>query len=473
MTVVELRDTDAVRTYVLQGLWLQRASSPAAARVRPVLEWTLAVASEGHPLPGVGFVADLGALAFGVEPGKLRPEVPGWPAGLASGYEDHVLGRIDADRMFERAADALRRYAEKDRPRGLAYVVRQLHERLGLGGVEVPPAAVRGLLSTPADQLHAEGYESLSRDGPLPLLLQQIEELIRAFRRLADVLGPEDVIALEQRTALADLGQYVAHRQVLQLTARIEARLPARPVRPTVGRKEVPARVADEDQYPVGGYSSISTKGSIESLLHSQLAYMERESPDLFDAKLVRDELFYYSRDENQFLRRRRAFVVALFPDLVAARFKDPELPAQRVVLVLALVLALTRRLADWLSTDALHFDVAFVRGGGADPLAHEKELLDILLWEPVRRGVATVRVVDEPTLAAECAALGRTSQTHVLAVSAGPVGFNPANVVTTRLVVGARPGLTDGRGEGVVLGEEEPFDSWAEAAVRLLGLWV
>ena len=131
----------------------------------------------------------------------------------------------------------------------------------------------------------------------------------------------------------------------------------------------------DEDQYPVGGYTSISTRGSIESLLHSQLAYMEDESPDLFDMKFVRDELFYYSRDENQFLRRRRAFVFVLFPDLLAARFKDPELPHQRIVMLQSAILALVRRLTEWLSTDAIRFEVLFVQDGEKKPLAEEATL--------------------------------------------------------------------------------------------------
>ena len=146
-------------------------------------------------------------------------------------------------------------------------------------------------------------------------------------------------------------------------------------MKPLVGRKEVPTRVHDEDQYPVGGYTSLSNRGSIESLLHSQLAYMEDESPDLFDMKFVRDELFYYSRDENQFLRRRRAFVFVLFPDLLAARFKDPELPHQRIVMLQSAILALVRRLTEWLSTDAIRFEVLFVQDGEKKPLAEEATL--------------------------------------------------------------------------------------------------
>ena len=89
---------------------------------------------------------------------------------------------------------------------------------------------------------------------------------------------------------------------------------------------------------------------------------MERDPesrPDLFDVKFLRDELYYYSRDENQFLRRRRAFLFCLYPDLVKARFKDPDLPAQRIVLILGLLLTAVKKLSEWLSTDALKFEEA------------------------------------------------------------------------------------------------------------------
>ena len=67
---------------------------------------------------------------------------------------------------------------------------------------------------------------------------------------------------LEQKTALQSMGEYVAHRQVLQMAAKLEEGLPKHKVRPLQGRKEVPTRVLDEDTYPVGGFSSLSTRGS-------------------------------------------------------------------------------------------------------------------------------------------------------------------------------------------------------------------
>ena len=498
MTVVELRDLDAAREYLVQGLWLQRVLKPSAATVKAALTYALHIASGDQPLPPPGFVGDVAAVAFGAEGGKWtksHPEVPGWPHTLTRSYEDHLLGKLYADWTFERASDALRRYPEADRGKGLAYVVKQFRGRGKVGGVSLSPAVLRSLLAANPDDLLNQGYELFTRDGPNPLLVSQYEELVKAARRTAELLDPEDVIALEQRTALADMGEYVAHRQILQATARFEARLPSRPVRPLVGRREVPTRVLDEDQYPVGGYTSISTKGSIESLLHSQLAYMEKEErPDLFDMKYVRDELFYYSRDENQFLRRRRVFLFVFDPALADARVKDPDLPYQRIVLALAVVLAVVRRLSDWLSTDALRFELLFPPVKGKSPLESEAKLFEVLLSELRANGSAAVARPGGPDgknphtkadrfagvldaadgVRAYCERQSRTAQVQVLTLGTAPEWQPLETAVTATLAVnGPTPALTDGNGEKVELPADEPFEAWVEAVLRVLGMWV
>ena len=493
MESVELRDVASAREYLLQGFWFQRVLTPNAAAMKPALELALEVITSGQPLPPLGFLADLGAIAFGTESGKLAkgaPAIPGWPAAAARTYEDFLLGKIYADWTFERAAEALRRYAGHDRLKGLAYIAKQLRERAQLGGVELSPGVIRGLMARSAADNLQEGYDLLVRDGALPLLLLQYEELTRAARRIGDILGGEDVIALEQRTALADMGAYVAHRQILQMTAKFEERLPARPVRPWAGRREVPTRVLDEDRYPVGGYSSISNRGSIESLLHSQLAFMEPdERPDLFDVKFVRDELFFYSRDENQFLRRRRTFVFVMDPSLAGARFKDPALPCQRIVLVQALVLALIRRLSEWLGQDALRFVILFPKSQETWPLLEEAQILEILLLEQRGRGSVAIAhpsvvvpasampaaVLESPEATMQfCAALARSAQVHVLELGTAPHLTELEGPVLTHLSVhAAEPDLRDGSGTLHELLADDPFDAWAEALVRILQLWV
>lgn len=499
MTVVELRDLDTAREYLVQSLWLQRVLKPSAGTVKAALTYAHQIASLHHPLPPLGFVGDVAAVAFGTDGGKWtkqHPDIPGWQHTLTRAYEDHLLGKLYADWTFERASDALRRYPEADQPKALAYVIKQFRTRGKVGGVVLSPAVLRSLLGANPDDLLHQGYELFTRDGPNPLLVSQYEELVRAARRTAEVLDPEHVTALEQRMALDDQSaEYVAYEQVLRLAKRLEARLPTRPIRPLVGRREVPTRVLDEDQYPVGGYTSISTRGSIESLLHSQLAYMEtEEQPDLFDMKFVRDELFYYSRDENQFLRRRRVFLFVFDPSLADARVKDPQLDYQRIVLALAVVLAVVHRLSDWLSTDALRFELLFPPAKGKSPLDPEAKLFEILLSELRANGSAAVArvggtdgknphtkadhfagVLDTPEgVPNYCERMSRNAQVQVLTLGVHPVRQELDTAVVSSLAVsGPTPVLTDGHGDRVELPADDPFDAWVEAVLRVLGLWV
>jgi hypothetical protein len=476
--MTELRDLDVARKYIVEGLWLQRAVRPHAETIRPALDWAMEIVSGGHPLPPIGFVADVGHIAFGADHEHRNKEtlsVPGWPPALFRTYEDHVLGKLYTDWMFERASDALRKYAGKERIKGLSYVLNQIRDRAGIGGVALPPAVIRSLIASNPEDVLSAGLASLMKDGPSELQIRQYEELAAIGRRMSDFLVKEDIDALEDRSALGDMGQYVALRQIRQTTSRIESLLPLRPVKPLLGRKEVPTRILDEDQYPVGGYTSISTRGSIESLLHSQLAFMEKEPPDLFDVKFVRDELFFYSRDENQFLRRRRGFVFVLYPDLITARFKDPELPHQRIVMIQASILALIHRISDWLSTDAIRFEVLFLQDGEKKPLSEESTLMKLLLREPIERGEAMVRwIPDRAALATHLGELARQMQVHCLLATAEPLELEMENISITEMVVDS--GLPQlGSGDGIVapLEGDEAFDVWQETVLRILQLWV
>ncbi len=479
MATTELRDLDQARRFLRESLWLQRVVTPAPATVRPALEWALEVASSGQALPSLGFLADLGHAAFALDQGMRagrEPNAVGLPAGLTRMYEDHVLGKLYADYHFERAGDALRRLQGRDRARGLAFVLNQFRERADFPGVHLSPALIKGLQEMAPEENLARGWESLSTDGLMPLIVDLTEGLIAATRRVAELLGPEDIFELEHGTALADLGQRVALRQLLHAAQRLETALPAQRIRPLAGRQEVPTRVLDEDTYPVGGYSSVSTRGSIESLLHSQLAYMEPdERPDLFDVKFLRDELLYYSRDENQFLRRRRNFVFALLPDLMHTRYKDPTLPWQRGVLWLGLLVAAVRKLSEWLTTDALVFEFWFVDEGKPEVLAHEQDLIRTVLREGMANGsVRVARCARVEEVAAECGRRARRSLSHCLVVAETPPVFHAEDTQVTRLRIdGPRPALGDADAPLVIAEGDEPLDSWGMALEELLRRWV
>jgi N-terminal helical region fused to the FtsH ternary system vWA domain len=192
MPIPELRNPDDARRYLLQSLWLQRVMTPRAGTVPATLDWALELIGSGEPLPPLGFVADVGHAVFAAEIGtKEVLHVPGWSEGLARSYEDYVLGKLYADSSFERAADALRHYRGRDQAQGLGFLLTQFRQRAGFGGVLLSPAIVKTLRDKPADQVLAEGWDSLSMDGPMPLFALLYEELIVQVRQTAGVLGPE------------------------------------------------------------------------------------------------------------------------------------------------------------------------------------------------------------------------------------------------------------------------------------------
>jgi hypothetical protein len=477
MTILEIRDPDEAREHLLAGLWLSRAVTPSAESLAATLAWLLELSSEGHPAPPIGFLADAGHLALGSLHGEAAAagrELPGIEAGLVRRYEDYVLGKLYADLSFERAADALLRYAETDRPRGLAYLIHRLLVRTGAGGVLFSPAVVRSLAQRPADEVLRESWQLLSQGGPTPAATEQIEQLIDRVKSTGDLLTPEDIFELEHGTALIEFGERLALRQTLRTAELLAETLPHQRPRSTGRRRQVATRLLEEDAYPVGGFSSISTKGTIESLLHSQLAYIEPdERPDLFDIKFVRDELLYYSRDENQFLRRRTTILVILAPELAQIRIKDAGLPYQRIILVLGLVVAVVRKLTEWLSDEALQFRFIFPPAKGEYPLADEQALLELIFREEMVHGTVAAERLALPAVAKLAAQESRRSFVRCLAISPRELKLALEHAEVLQLVVGQpQPGLWDDDG-GPFASELAGIENWQETLATLLSRWV
>jgi vWA domain found in the FtsH ternary systems/N-terminal helical region fused to the FtsH ternary system vWA domain len=481
MAPVELRDLDAARQFILQGLRLQRALPPSAASIRPALQWSLEIAASGLPLPPVGFVADLGHILLGFDrtdrAQRSAHDAVGLPGGLARAYEDFVLGKCYADASVERAGVVVRRLTGRDQNRAVAFVTEQFCERADAGGVLLSPAVIKSLAEAGAEDVVGRGWESLQSAGLMPLLANLYAALVTGSRRVAEVLSPEDVFELEHGTALADLSQRLALRQVIALSGRMASTVRQRGKPRVTSEREVASRVLDEDIYPVGGFASLSTRGSVESLLHSQLAYMEPDKkarPDLFDVKYLRDELLYYSRDENQFLRRRRFFGFIFTGGLKETRFKDPDLPAQRIIMTLAFVTAAIHTLTDWLSTDALQVALYFPSHGGSAPLAQEQELMAMVFREAIGNG--TVRIGQIGNFAdavGEIARLEERSVCRSLVVGAQDIPADIAGVTTARfMVAGSRPTLAI-NDDVASFDDIEPGDSWSAALERLVHEWM
>jgi hypothetical protein len=478
MEIHELRDPETARIFCEQGLWLARSVAPTAEMVEPTVALALEMSGAGQPLPSFGVLADISRLAL--EPDASRehhfPQISGWPDELTRIYEDHVLGKLYADTSFERGSDAVRRYQGRDRTRGLAFLIHQFMTRADVGGIHLSPAILKMLRTRAPDEVLAAGWESLQQVGPLPILVELYEELTSKMRNVAAVLGPEDVFELEHGTALAQFSQRVALRQVLQAAAYLEERMPHLRPRPLARRHEVPTHIFDEDSYPIGGFTSISTRGTVESLLHSQLAYMEVDDrPDLFDIKFLRDELLYYSRDENQFLRRRRTFVFAFFRDLEEARCKDVDAPWQRIVLAFGLTLAALNKIHDWLGEDALTIEFAFLDElNQPQPLQAEQAVMEMVLREQIANGSANVLRMAQSQLSSHCSQRARRSLCHCLTIATNAKTVEIDRCVVSGLTLGAaRPALAFLDDDPPATPDDDStISAWVLTLERLLRAW-
>ncbi len=508
--MLELKDSGLARRFLLESLLLQCVQPPSPKAVPDILEWALETLVEGIPLPPLGVVGDIGHLVFAeaglsvesppAEEHHLTGQKHPLPSPLVRQYEDLVLGKLYGDRTFDRAVDGLRRYADRrDRAKGLAFLLQQIGSRAGYQGVMLSPAVIRDLKRLDGAEVLGQASESFSKQGPLrleelkeafletdlehsPRLMEFLyQDLVSHVRNIGEVLAAEDVFELEHGTAIAGFGQRIALRQVISAATWLASEIPQQPVRPLNLKQQVATKIVDEDTYPIGGFSSISNRGSIESLLHSQLAFMEEnDRPDMFDIKFLRDELLYYSRDENQFLRRRRSFVFGLFPDLTTARRMDAGLPWQRIIVLLGLFRVAVERLTDWLSEDALRFDFVVLKPSGKktgpDPtLSNERELLEILFREPMAN--KSVQILECETLEEfqeHCGQLARRSLCHVVVLSTMERRIEVENAHMTRVRLdGPVPALTIDEETWSAPENDGPLAAWPEAILQLLKAWV
>jgi hypothetical protein len=367
---------------LLGGLALRRGSADQAAR------WIVATIAERLELPPPGVVVDLGAALLdraSLEGQPIRTDDPVLASALRR-YEDAFLRRIAADPRVIAAGDAASRYDAPMRARAVAMFVSAALARVGFDeGLAIDPGTVRRLLE-PAEDACARGEAVLREDPALrERLAKSYLALARGAQRTRELFGETDRFVIENLAVLGSLAQRRAIADVLAAQECLARRVPrVRARRRPAG--EVAASPLDESVYPAGGFASLSTSGSLENVVTSELMYMEEHGVDLFDLRYAEGELLYYTRDEALLVRPRRHVVIALGAELVRARVKDADVPWQRIVLVLAVVVLLVNRLVESLGREALTIELS------VDPsLEAERQLLALVLREPIARGIVEV----------------------------------------------------------------------------------
>jgi hypothetical protein len=481
----ELRTAADVASWLAVGLALRRIvapepAGPPGADDDAVAGAIAACANELPALPPPGVIADIATLLTGARPGFGGPIATVATARADDAlrtairaYDDDVLGRLIATAGFDDVLAAYAHAAAADRPAAVALVVAAVCERAGFAGVSVSPAALRRALARPVAERAAAARAGVHGSPTAQRLADAYHRLARGARQCRALVDEREVFAVDHLAVLRDLGSRMTAAHIGAAADAIARRLPRRlPVRRELrGLRDT--RLADDTLYPAGGFASITpggaTTGNIENLVTSELVYMEDDEPiDLFSLRYVEGELLHYTRDDSVFRRHRHLIGIVLGTDLDDARVKDRDLPWQRLILALGLVVAAIRWLADQLGDQALTVHLAFP----PRVLAEERQIVALLLEGELARG--TVVIVEQPwhdTVALAAAAAG-TAIADVVVVSHGatpelPVGLRAlhVNVAAAVPVVTELAPRTGGRpGAGT-----DPWIAWCEGAEDLL----
>ena len=379
-------------------------------------------------IPAPTLAIDLTALLHGERLSPVPPPAVVSVRDALRAYEDHVLARLTADRRWTRLTEAVTAAPKELHAAAIGMTVSQVLQRLGLtAGTGVPTGTVRRLASRPIDEVLEAGRAALHQPPLAARLAEGFLQMAKAARRTRELLSDAEVFLIENVAALKGLGPRVALGQLAEVAQIIEERLPTRLRGHPLEEGEAPTRLEEDSAYPVGGFSSISTQGSLENLVTSELMYMEPQGsdelrPDLFDVRFVETELLYYARDESVAVRRKRALVLVFDPSLVRARVLDVKESWQRLVWLLGSVTALVRRLSEWLDTEAVRFELVFTKEEGELPLREERDVIALALREYHERGQLELSEAESTEAAIIHAHQAHGQRARVMLFGVGPM---------------------------------------------------
>lgn len=437
--------------------WCGIPADPSSQR-RAIALWR-AVAGDGAVHMPFGLVCDLGAIVeagLGVRFASDNPEV--WAATapaqrpLRLRYENEVLGRLLALPAMLDALELLDTARAREGP------ARWLTCRLLLRLAPfVPPIAVvnpahlRGLVppgeDTQALSAHATRWEEHAgvERTPRAQISGMLERLSDGLR-WSELLTPEDLFELTHWEVLDTPELRIGCQQVLRV-ARELGEVDLRTVRVAPEAADIETSLVDESHYPIGGIAELTRRGSIESLVPSELITMEPgPEVDLFDLRWVEGELLFYLRDGGELQRKRRT--VHLICDLEDQLwFKPRGYPVQLGVLVGGLFIRLIEDLRGAFANDSVRFTVSLIPPAGSQERATaEAQVLALILADDVAHGRVTVGVW-EPTamIAPEEGEPGRKTYRVVVTTRAADWSHEPKRsgpvVVGITVPVLAEPG--------------------------------
>jgi len=401
---------DALEPYLLAQAALTGAGEPLAVTLPLSLGWLRALWDGGDDHLPLDLVHDLGLLLlrgrefrFGgaAGPGPSQPH----RRAERLAYEDRALGRwaldpsvMECHVIVAGLAPALRDAAIVH-ALGLALGRAFAHEdqRVPRGN----PAWLRSLVASP-EFLPGDWAALAARvdDDWMAWCSAQRDTHLAALGA-GRLLSRDALWEIEHLPELPSDSARLALRQILAVAEGIPSLGAAMLARLKQRVREVVRDAEEADQYPAGGFDAVSTRGTFENLVRSEVAYVGEGADtvggvDLFDIRFAESELLYYTRDQSPLLDARRSLAVVI--DRPAAlRHKVAALPAQTLVLVEGVVLALQRDLVRAFGPAGSTLRVVWRNTSPADRVAADEEraLLQIRLGAEIEHRRVALEFAD------------------------------------------------------------------------------
>ncbi|VAW72272.1 hypothetical protein MNBD_GAMMA12-1684 [hydrothermal vent metagenome] len=310
-------------------------------------------------------------------------------------YEDDFLRRLETDFRFIELKDALTRLNKSDKVEATAYVIHSILDRLKFQPTQLIDLSVtRKLLRQPVIQwIEILEQYLLTQPQALDLAARDFQQIARLARHCSRLLTDNDILTVENISVLRTFTQRIRFRQVVDAAEMMGRLLPTQVKSRGEETGVVATKLTADNDYPVGGFTSIGNSGSIENLVSSELIYMENEQQfDLFDVRYTEGDLLYFMRDESTYCRSQREYAFILDPSLIAARVKHAQLPYQDIVLLMAVLICVMRRLVTWLTADDLKVSLIFLQKPGTEiVLVQEYQEAALLFREWIDSGCLQV----------------------------------------------------------------------------------
>ncbi len=378
--------------------------------ITPALSWTEARWDAGDDYLPLTLVHDLGHLLlrgreFRFASAKNLARWPEDERAQRMAYEDRVIGRWAVDPSVTDAHVAIAGMNPVVRNTAIAHAVGLALSGPLRGNDEIAtcnPAHLRGYqeqLLTLIPEQFEEWLDNAPEEKWRLWAREQLELCIAALPSTR-LFRPEDLWEIANLERLPSDSARLALREVNTNASRVGTLSPT--IANSIRRKakEVPVDAEEADQYPAGGFDAISTKGTFENLVRSEVAYVgegqEDLGIDLFDIRFAEGELLYYTRDESPMLDARRD-VTFVFDRPAEQRFKVPSLPSQTLVLSQALAFAVQGDLVKVFGPAGSKAKFIWIAGTDADREAakEEHQLLSFLLGSEVAHRRAELSIVD------------------------------------------------------------------------------